>query len=227
MLSETPSPISQRRVQGTQPPPGVQGESPCTCKTSEGGAGGIAAQAKPESLGCRRALAATRPSVQETPHPYCKIRTFVLEYPHEVGPRPASLPWSLPHTLCTGGIHRESPCGGASGETSPSPTTVRGRVRPMANAVSRQALCSRAAPPRSMTTQRQLLYVPSRLADGSVTACDALVTASVPENPRNPAATRHTYIKGIGNNKQSKAGPSPRGKVRKRPIPAPATTFLI
>ena len=117
----------------------------------------------------------------------------MLEYPQEVGPRPASLPWSLPHTFCTGGIHRESPCGGASGETSPSPTTVRGRVRPVANAVSRQALCSRAAPPRSTTTQRQLHDGPSRLADGSVTACDAFVTASVPENPRNPAATRHTY----------------------------------
>ncbi len=117
----------------------------------------------------------------------------MLEYPMKWAHRPASLPWSLPHTFCTGGIHRESPCGGASGETSPSPTTVRGRVRPVANAVSRQAPCSRAAPPRSTTIQRQLPYGLSQLADGSVTACDAFVTASVPENPRNPAATRHTY----------------------------------
>ena len=63
-------------VQGAQPPPGVQGGVPLFLKTSEGGAGGIAAQAKPdpplkEGVGHNK-----HPSTLPTPH--CKIRTIVL-----------------------------------------------------------------------------------------------------------------------------------------------------
>ncbi len=87
-------------------------------------------------------------------------------------------------------------------------------------------LCSRAAPPRSMTTQRQLLYVPSRLADGSVTACDAFVTASVPENPRNPAATRHTFNQREQQTIKGRAVASREGEEASYPRPRNDLSYL-
>ena len=65
-----------------------------------------------------------------------------------------------------------------------------------ANAVPTQALCSRAAPPRSTTIQLQLHDGPSQLACGSWRLCDAFVTAPCLQTP-NPAEKP--------NNKQSKA----------------------
>ena len=64
------------RVQGAQPPPGLQ-RVPLFPKTLEGGAGGIAAQAKPdpppkEGVGHNQTL---RPGGAP---PNCKIRTIVL-----------------------------------------------------------------------------------------------------------------------------------------------------
>ena len=65
--------MSPTRVQGAQPPPGVQ-RVPLFPKTSEGGAGGIAAQATPDpplkdNAGRNKAIRLGR----TPPNPYCKI----------------------------------------------------------------------------------------------------------------------------------------------------------
>ncbi len=67
-------------------PAGGTGGVPLFWKTSEGGAGGIAAQAKTD----QPLKEGAGPAVQVRPcsHPYCKIRTSVLWCRHEVGRRP-------------------------------------------------------------------------------------------------------------------------------------------
>ena len=51
--------------------------------------------------------------------------------PRKWAPGPLPFLGACRITYVPGEIHRESPCGSASGETSPSPTTVRRRVRPV------------------------------------------------------------------------------------------------
>ena len=111
-------------------PAGGTGGVPLFLKTLEGGAGGIAAQAKPDpplkdGAGHNKTL---RPG--GAPLLQNKNDCAILP-PMKQAPGPLLFLGACRITYVLGANHRESPCGSASGETSPSPTTVRRRVRPV------------------------------------------------------------------------------------------------
>ncbi len=189
-IKQSPVPPPSR-VQGAQPPPGVQGES-LFPKTLEGGAGGITAHAKPdpplkEGAGQDKTI---RPhqradaGVRGPCHTPLANTNNCAMISHEVGSRPASLSRSLPHMFGQGDSLWTPPVAGALREQPKGQDPPR-KVGTGANAVIRHRLFgaiplhygSITVPLRFVTEPLQILYssltVPLRL----VTPYYASVTA--------------------------------------------------
>ncbi len=122
----------------------------------------------------------------------------------------ASLPWRLPHNVCTGGIHRECPCGRGAGGCSPGPQPSEeawDQIECRCEAGSLEPSRSITAPLRFVTEPLQILY-------SFITARYALLrlcTGSVP----TPTGIRLISVTKI----QSKGAPSPRGNTLISPPP--------
>ncbi len=149
-----PSRPTPSRVQGAQPPPGVQGVSPCTPNVG-GWAGGTTASAKPDPPlieGARQdktpvPIGGRTPDSEAPATPPLQNTNNCAIISHEVGGRPASLSRSLPHMFGQGDSLWTPPVAGALREQP------KGQDRPRkagtgANAVVRHRLFG-AIPPRN------------------------------------------------------------------------------